>query len=66
MGPLMLRSKPTPTFSSSSYTYSIPNTWDTPPPSPTIVSEFPNIIPAHLFNILLHVAPEPLSLDSLM
>jgi len=63
----LLRSSPTPTFfSTSSYTYSAPNTWDTPPPSPTIVSEFPNVVPAHPLDILPHVAPEPFSLESLM
>jgi hypothetical protein len=64
--PEMLHSESTPTFSSLSYTYSAPDTWDTPPPSPTIVSEFPDIILAHPFDILPRIAPEPLSLDSLM
>jgi hypothetical protein len=63
----MLHSKSTLTFSpTSSYTYSAPNTWDTPPPSPTIVSEFPDIIPAHPFDILPRVAPKPFSLAILM
>jgi hypothetical protein len=64
--PLMLHSDSTPTFSSSSHTYSTPDTWDTPPPSPTVVSEFPDTVPAHPLNILPHVAPEPFSLESLM
>ena len=46
--------------------YSAPDTWDMPPPSPTIVSEFPNVVPAHPFNILPRLAPEPFSLHSLM
>jgi hypothetical protein len=63
----MLHSDPTPTFSSSSsHTYSAPDTWDTPPPSPTVVSEFPDVVPAHPLDILPHVAPEPFSLESLM
>ena len=62
----LLHSETTPTFSSSSHTYSASNTWDTPPSSPTIVSEFPNVVPAHPFDILPHLAPEPFSLDSLM
>jgi len=63
---IVLCSDPTPTFSSTSYSYSTPETWDTPPPSPTVVSEFPNIVLAHPLNILPCVAPEPLSLGSLM
>jgi hypothetical protein len=63
----VLHSKPTLTFSpTSSYTYSTPNTWDMPPPSPTIVSEFPDVVSAHPFNILPHIAPEPFILASLM
>jgi hypothetical protein len=62
----LLRSKSTHTFSSSLYTYSAPDTWDTPPPSPTVVSEFPDVVPAHPFDILPRVAPEPFSLESLM
>jgi hypothetical protein len=62
----MLRSDCTPTFSSSSHTYSAPDTWDTPPPSPTLVSEFPDVVPAHPLDILPRVAPEPFSLESLM
>jgi hypothetical protein len=63
----VLHSDPTPSFSStSSYTYSTPETWDTPPPSPTVVSEFPDIVPAHPLDILPCVAPKPFSLRSLM
>ena len=62
----MLRFESTPSFSSSSYTYSTPDTWDTPPPSPTVVSEFPDVVPAHPLDILPRVAPEPFSLESLM
>jgi hypothetical protein len=63
----LLRSDPTPTlFSSSSLTYSAPDTWDTPPPSPTVVSEFPDVVPTHPLDILPRVAPEPFSLGSLM
>jgi hypothetical protein len=62
----MLCSDCTPTFSSSSHTYSAPNTWDTPPPFPTVVSEFPDIVPTHSFDILPRIASEPLSLESLM
>jgi hypothetical protein len=63
----VLHSDPTPTFSSSSsYTYSAPETWDTPPPSPTVVSEFPNVVPAHPLNILPCIAPDPFSLSSLL
>jgi hypothetical protein len=51
---------------SASYTYSTPKTWDTPPPSPTIISKFPDIIPPHLFDILLYLALEPFSLSSLI
>jgi hypothetical protein len=62
----LLRSESTPTFSSSSHTYSAPDTWDTPPPSPTLVSEFPDVVPAHPLDILPCVTPEPFSLESLM
>jgi len=37
-----------------------------PPPSPTVVSEFPNVVPAHPLDILPRVALEPFSLESLM
>ena len=64
---VVLHSDPTPTyFSSSSHTYSAPDMWDMPLPSPTLVSEFPDIVPAHPFENLPHVAPEPFSLESLM
>jgi hypothetical protein len=63
---MVLCSESTPTFSSSTYTYSTPNTWDTPPPSPTVVSEFPNVVPTHPLDILPHIAPEPFCLDSLL
>jgi hypothetical protein len=62
----LLRSESTPTFSSSSYTYSASDIWDTPPPSPTIVSEFPDTVPAYPFDILPCVASEPFSLESFM
>jgi hypothetical protein len=62
----VLCSKNTPAFSSSSYTYSTPHTWDTPPPSPTVVSKFPYIVSTHPLDILPRVAPEPFSLESLM
>jgi len=65
--PDVLHSNPTPTFSStSSYTYSASETWDMPPSSPTVVSEFPDVVPAHPLDILPHVAPHPFSLGSLM
>jgi hypothetical protein len=63
---LLLYSESILTFSSSFYTYSTPNIWDMPPPSPTVVSEFPNVVPAHPLDILSYVAPEPFSLESLM
>ena len=64
---VVLCSDPTPTFSpSSSYTYFAPETWDIPPPSPTVVSKFLDIVPAHPFDILSHLASEPLNLRSLM
>jgi hypothetical protein len=63
----MLHSDPTPTFSSSSsLTYSTPDTRDTPPPSPTIVSKFPDVVPTHPLDILSRVASEPFRLESLM
>jgi hypothetical protein len=63
---LMLCSDCTPTFFSSSHTYSASDTWNIPPPSPTVVSEFPNVVPTHSFDILPHVAPKPFSLESLI
>jgi len=68
---VVLHSDSTPTFSlmaPSTYmpTYSMPDTWDMPPPSPTVVSDFPDTVPAHPFDNLPHLTPEPVSLDSLM
>ena len=65
---VVLCSDPIPTFSlaSSSHTYSVLKTWDIPPPSPTVVSKFLDIVPAHPFDILSHLASEPLNLRSLM
>jgi hypothetical protein len=65
--PFMLRSDPTPTFSHSApsiYTpsYEAPDTWD----CITVVSDFPDVIPAHPLDILPRVAPEPVTLCSLM
>jgi len=37
-----------------------------PPPSPTLVSEFPDIVSTHPFNNLPYLTPEPVSLASLM
>jgi hypothetical protein len=56
----MLHSDPTPTFSHttlSTYTpsYKIPDTWD----CITVVSDFPDTVPAHPFDILPRVAPKP-------
>jgi hypothetical protein len=64
---LLLRSDPTPTFSHTApsvYTpsYETPDTWD----CITIVSDFPDVVPAHPLDILPHVAPEPITLRSLM
>jgi hypothetical protein len=63
----MLRSDPTPTFSHSALsvytpTYETPDTWD----CITVVSDFPEVIPAHPLDILPRVAPEPVTLRSLM
>ena len=58
---LLLCSDLTSTFSSF-YTYSAPKTWDMPPPSPTAVSDFPDVVPTHPFDILPHLAPEPFDL----
>ena len=65
--PTMLQSDPTPTFSHtapSTYmpSYEIPDTWD----CITIVSNFPDTIPAHPFDILPCLAPEPFNLASLL
>jgi hypothetical protein len=64
---VVLRSDPTPTFSHTApsiYTpsYETPNTWD----CITIVSDFPDVIHAHPLDILSHIAPEPVTLCSLM
>jgi hypothetical protein len=64
---VLLRSEPTPTFSHTApsiYTpsYETPDTWD----CITIVSDFPDTIPAHPLDILPRVAPEPPTLRSLM
>jgi len=64
---VVLRSDPTPTFSHttpSTYTplYKIPDTWD----CITIISNFPDTIPAHPFDILPRLAPEPFNLASLL
>jgi hypothetical protein len=64
---LLLRSDPTPTFSHtapSTYTpsYKTPDTWD----CITIISDFPNTVPAHPFDILPCLTPEPFSLASLL
>jgi len=63
----MLCSNPTPTFSLTSLSiyppsYETPNTWD----CITVVSNFPDTVPAHPFDILLHLAPEPVDLGSLL
>ena len=63
---IILHSESTPTFSSLSYTYSTPDTWDMPPPSPTIVSKFLDVISAYPLDILPYVASEPFCLDSLL
>jgi len=64
---VVLRSEPTPTFSHtapSTYTpsYETPDTWD----CITIISDFPDTIPAHPLDILPHIAPEPITLHSLL
>jgi hypothetical protein len=63
----LLCSDPTPTFSHtapSTYTpsYETPDTWD----CITVISDFPDTIPAHPLDILPHIAPEPITLCSLM
>jgi hypothetical protein len=63
----LLHSDPTPTFSHTAPsvytpTYETPDTWD----CITMVSDFPDIVPAHPLDILPHVAPEPITLCSLM
>jgi hypothetical protein len=64
---IVLHSDPTPTFSHTAPsiytpTYETPDTWD----CITVVSDFPDIIPAHPLDILPHVAPEPVTICSLM
>jgi hypothetical protein len=64
---VVLCSEPTPTFfhtSPSVYTpsYDTPDTWD----CITIVSDFPDTIPTHPFDILPHLTPEPFELASLL
>jgi hypothetical protein len=63
----VLHSDPTPTFSDTAPsiytpTYETPDTWD----CITVVSDFPNVVPTHPLNILPHVAPEPITIRSLM
>jgi len=63
----MLRSDPTPTFSHSAPsiytpTYETPDTWD----CITVVSDFPDVVPAHPLDNLPRVAPEPVTIRSLM
>jgi hypothetical protein len=65
--PNLLHSEPTPTFSSSSSSdpnplFDPPDTWD----CITVVSHFPDVIPAHPLDILPHVKPEPVTLRSLL
>jgi hypothetical protein len=64
---VVLHSDPTPTFSHTSpsiYTpsYETPDTWD----CITVISNFPNTVPAHPFDILPHLAPEPFKLAFLL
>jgi len=66
-GAAMLLSDPTPTFSHtapSTYTpsYKTPDTWD----CITIISDFPDIVPAHPLDILPCIAPKPFTFCSLM
>jgi hypothetical protein len=61
--PSLLCSDSTPTFSHSAPsiytpTYETPDTWD----CITIVSDFPDVIPAHPLNILPRIAPEPVTI----
>jgi len=63
----MLHSDPTPTFSHSAPsvytpTYATADTWD----CITVVSDFPDTVPAHPLDILPCVVPEPVTLRSLM
>jgi len=64
---VVLCSDSTPTFSHSALsvytpTYETPDTWD----CLTVVSNFPDIVPAHPLDTLPRIAPEPFSLRSLM
>jgi len=66
-GRMVLRSDPTPTFSHTAPsiytpTYETPDTWD----CITVVSDFPDVVPAHPLDILPRVASEPITLRSLM
>jgi hypothetical protein len=63
----LLCSEPTPTFSHTAlsiYTpsYDTSDTWD----CITVVSDLPNIVPAYPLDILPRVAPEPITMRSLM
>jgi hypothetical protein len=63
----LLHSDPTPTFSHTSpsiYTpiYETPNPWD----CITVISDFPDTVPAHPFDILPCLAPKPFNLASLL
>jgi hypothetical protein len=63
----VLRSGPTPTFfhttlSTDTPTYKTPDTWD----CITMVSDFPDTVSTHPFDILPCLAPEPFSLQSLL
>ena len=60
----MLRSNPAPNTSPSDYTpsYETPDTWD----CITVISNFPETIPAHPFDILPCIALEPFCLTSLL
>jgi hypothetical protein len=63
----LLCSDPTSTFSHTSpsiYTpsYETPDTWD----CITVVSDFPDTVPTHPFDILPCLSPEPFSLGSLL
>ena len=64
---VLLCSNPTPTFSHTSPsiytpTYETPDTWD----CITVVSEFSDTVPTHPLDILPRVAPEPVTLTSLL
>jgi len=63
----MLCSDSTPTFSHTTLSiyipsYVTPDTWD----CITVVSDFPNVVSTHPLDILPHVAPEPMTMHSLM